>query len=176
MDDLRLTPIMERFILHWGEMGARWGVNRSVAQIHALLYLSPDPLPAETIAEVLSLARSNVSTSLKELQSWNLVKIVHVMGDRRDHFAALADVQETFNAVVEGRKRREIDPTLSLLRDLSIDMEQESTVDPRVQERIQAMLSFLEMMSEWYETMHKLPNERLIQLVKLGNSVTRLLS
>ncbi|MGZ8143940.1 MAG: GbsR/MarR family transcriptional regulator, partial [Methylosarcina sp.] len=98
---MKLTPSMERFILHWGEMGTRWGVNRSVAQVHALLYLSPKPLNAEEIADTLSLARSNVSTSLKELQSWGLIKITHVVvGDRRDHFEALKDVQEMFNLVV----------------------------------------------------------------------------
>lgn len=166
---------MERFILHWGEMGTRWGVNRSVAQIHALLYLSKEPLPAETIAELLSLARSNVSTSLKELQSWELVKIVHVFGDRRDHYTALKDVQETFNAVVEGRKRREIDPTLTLLRDLYAAQQEEDNPDPEMMGRVKNMLEFVEMMVEWYDEMKKLPNPMLIGLAKLGAKVTKLL-
>jgi DNA-binding transcriptional regulator GbsR (MarR family) len=169
---MQLTPAMERFILHWGEMGTRWGINRSVAQIHALLYLSPKPLNAEEIADTLALARSNVSTSLKELQTWGLVKITHVVvGDRRDYFEALKDVQDMFNLVVEGRRQREIDPTLTLLRDLSVEAE----TDAEVKKRICDMLEFLETMTNWYDKLRKLPNPTLMQLVKLGDSVVRLL-
>jgi DNA-binding transcriptional regulator GbsR (MarR family) len=173
---MKLTPSMERFILHWGEMGTRWGVNRSVAQVHALLYLSPRPLNAEEIADTLSLARSNVSTSLKELQSWGLIKITHVVvGDRRDHFEALKDVQEMFNLVVEARRRREIDPTLTLLRDLCIEADRDAETDPEVKKRIADMLNFLEMMTNWYDKLRKLPNDTLMQLVKLGDNVVKLL-
>jgi len=171
---MQLTPLMERFILHWGEMGARWGVNRSVAQVHALLYLSKAPLPAETIAEVLTLARSNVSTSLKELQSWGLISITHVLGDRRDHYTALKEPQEIFNLVVEGRKRREIDPTLTLLRDLHLSLQADQHADLEHQQRIKAMLDFVELMSEWYEDVRKLPNPVLLQLAKLGSKVLKL--
>ena len=171
---MKLTPFMERFILHWGEMGTRWGVNRSVSQIHALLYLSPKPLHAEEIAETLSLARSNVSNSLKELQSWELVKTVHVIGDRRDHFEALKDVQEMFNRVVEGRRRREIEPTLTLLRDLSNEAETDASIDPEMKKQINNMLEFLEIMTNWYDTIRKLPNQTLMQLVKLGDNVVKL--
>ena len=122
---MNLAPVIEKFVLHWGEMGTRWGVSRTVAQIHALLYLSERALHAEEIAETLSVARSNVSTSLKELQGWGLVKMVHVMGDRRDHFMALQDITDLFRVIVEQRKRREIDPTLSLLRECV------NEVDPR---------------------------------------------
>src|SRR5438270_7203126 len=108
-----LTPTMTRFVLHWGEMGTRWGVNRTVAQIHALLFVSPKPLTAEEIAETLSVARSNVSTSLKELQGWGIIRIVHAMGDRRDHFESIKDVWELYRQVMDERKRREIDPTLT---------------------------------------------------------------
>src|SRR5437867_3235988 len=101
----RLSPVVQRFILHWGEMGTRWGVNRTVAQIHALLYVSPRPLPAEEIAETLSVARSNVSTSLRELQSWGIVRVVHVMRDRRDHFESMKDVWEMFQVILGERKR-----------------------------------------------------------------------
>ena len=111
-----LAPTIQKYILHWGEMGTRWGVNRTVAQIHALLFLSNQPLPAEDIAETLAVARSNVSNSLKELQSWGLVRITHLAGDRRDHFVALQDVWEIFRVIVEERKKREIDPTLTVLR------------------------------------------------------------
>ena len=113
---MKLTPVMERYVLHWGEMGARWGTNRSIAQIHALLYLAPQPLPAEEIAETLSIARSNVSTSLRELQSWGLVRVTHNLGDRRDHFESQQDLWQMLTVIVEQRKRREIDPTLTMLR------------------------------------------------------------
>src|SRR5262252_100834 len=110
-----LTPVAQKFILHWGEMGTRWGINRTVAQVHALLFVSPRPLPADEIAQTLSVARSNVSTSLRELQGWRIVRVVHVLGDRRDHFESLKDVWEIFRIVSEERKRREIDPTLRVL-------------------------------------------------------------
>src|SRR3954454_17708138 len=114
---MELTPISQRFILHWGEMGARWGINRTVAQIHALLFLSPKPLDAEEIATTLSVARSNVSNSLRELQSWGIVRVAHVMGDRRDHFESMKDVWEMFRLILDERKKRECDPTLALLRE-----------------------------------------------------------
>src|SRR6476620_703500 len=114
-----LTSAMQDFILHWGEMGSKWGINRTVAQIHALLFLSPKPLNAEEIAETLSVARSNVSNSLKELQGWGIVRVAHVMGDRRDHFETLKDVWEMFRTIAEEQKKRETDQTLHLLRDLS---------------------------------------------------------
>ena len=113
----KLNPVEQKFILHWGEMGTKWGINRTVAQIHALLYISPKPLNAEEISDTLDVARSNVSNSLKELQGWRIVKLVHVMGDKRDHFEALPDVWETFRIVLDERKKREIDPTLEMLRE-----------------------------------------------------------
>ena len=120
---MKLTPVMEKYVLHWGEMGTRWGVNRSIAQIHALLYLSPQPLTAEEIADTLSIARSNVSTSLKELQGFGLVRMTHLLGDRRDHFESIKDVWELYRQVMDERKRREIDPTLTMLRDCMLDAE-----------------------------------------------------
>ena len=112
-----LTPIEQRFILHWGEMGTRWGINRTVAQVHALLFVSPKPLHAEEIANTLTVARSNVSTSLRELQGWGIVRVAHVLGDRRDHFESVKDVWEIFRIVSQERKRREIDPTLRVLQE-----------------------------------------------------------
>src|ERR687895_1391302 len=112
-----LTPVQKKFILHWGEMGTRWGINRTVAQIHALLFLSPRPMHAEDIAATLGVARSNVSTSLRELQNWGIVRVVHVMGDRRDHFESMKDVWEMFRTILDERKRRETDPTLQMLRE-----------------------------------------------------------
>jgi len=162
---------MEKFVLHWGEMGARWGVNRTVAQIHALLYLAPEPLPAEEIAETLAVARSNVSTSLKELQGWNLVKISHVMGDRRDHFVALADTWDMLFTIMEQRKRREIEPTLAVLRQCVLEMEGDRDTPKEVQARIKSMLGFLADLMTWFEQMVKLPRVTLIGLLKLGAKV-----
>lgn len=170
---MAMTPITERFVLHWGEMGARWGMNRSVAQIHGLLYLSSKPLSADEIMAALGLARSNVSNSLKELQSWDLVRVTHIIGDRRDHFVAEQDPQEIFNRIVEGRKRREIDPTLTLLRDLSsVAQDEEPGV---VQERIDQMLEFVDVMTRWYDDVKKLPNPTLLKLAKLGSKIVRML-
>lgn len=170
---MKLTPAMERYVLHWGEMGARWGVNRSVAQIHALLYLTPKPITAEEISETLSIARSNVSTSLKELASWDLVDRVHVMGDRRERFAAEHDTWETLIRVVEGRKRREIDPTLTMLRDCAIEAANDGETDAEVRARIDSMLEFLETLSVWYEQVNKLPRNTLLALVRMGAKVAR---
>jgi DNA-binding transcriptional regulator GbsR (MarR family) len=172
---MKLSPVMERYVLHWGEMGARWGVNRSVAQIHALLFLAPRPLTAEEIADTLTIARSNVSTSLKELQSFNLVSVTHVMGDRRDHFEAEKDVWQIAFRVVEARKRREIDPTLSMLRQCLIDARSEGGDDPLVVERIESMVEFVQASSTWYEEVRRLPQPILVKLLKLGAKVARLI-
>src|SRR5712672_2495983 len=121
----KLSSVQQKFILHWGEMGTRWGINRTVAQIHALLFISPKSLPAEDIAETLAVARSNVSTSLKELQGWGIVKLVHVMGDKRDHFESMKDVWEMFRVVLDERKKREIDPTVAMLRECIAEAEKD---------------------------------------------------
>lgn len=172
---MELTPVMERYVLHWGEMGARWGVNRSVSQIHALLYLAPQPLTAEDIAETLSIARSNVSTSLKELQSWGLVQMVHVMADRRDHFEARKDVWEMVTLIVEERKRREIDPTLTVLRQCVLDAAEDRRTEPEVKQRIQQMLDFLELTGSWYTELKQMPRPMLVRLMKLGGKVAKFL-
>jgi DNA-binding transcriptional regulator GbsR (MarR family) len=168
---MQLSPVMEKFILHWGEMGARWGVNRTVAQIHALLYLAPEPLAAEEIASTLAVARSNVSTSLKELQSWNLVKISHVMGDRRDHFVARADTWEMLLTIMEQRKRREIEPTLAVLRQCVLEMEEERETPKEVRTRIKNMLGFLTDLMTWFDQMVQLPRATLTALLKLGAKI-----
>ncbi|MCP4936568.1 MAG: ArsR family transcriptional regulator [bacterium] len=170
-----MTPIVEKFVLHWGEMGSRWGVNRSVSQIHGLLYLARKPMTAEQICEELNIARSNVSNSLKELQGLGLVHKAHVIGDRRDHFRALKDVQETFNVIVESRKQREIDPTLSILRDLSEEAAREKQTDPHVKQQIGDMLTFVDQMSDWYEDVKKVPNETLMKMVNMGSKIIRLI-
>jgi DNA-binding transcriptional regulator GbsR (MarR family) len=170
-----MDAIVEKFVLHWGEMGSRWGVNRSVAQIHGLLFLTERPLTADEICTELNIARSNVSNSLKELQSWGLVQRVHVLGDRRDHFTALKDVQQTFKAVVEGRKRREIDPTLSVLRDLANEAHEQPQTHRHVRDQIDSTLAFVDRLSDWYEDMRKLPDDVLPKLLAMGSKILRLL-
>jgi DNA-binding transcriptional regulator GbsR (MarR family) len=172
---MNLTPVMEKYILHWGEMGTRWGVNRTVAQIHALLYLSSKPLPAEEIADTLGVARSNVSTSLKELQSWGLVKLVHVMGDRRDHFEALTDLWDSFFAIAEGRKRRELDPTLTVLRNCALECGEDEDTDPEIKRRIEETAKFMETLLAWYEQIKRLPRPVLVRIVKMGGKLEKLL-
>jgi DNA-binding transcriptional regulator GbsR (MarR family) len=165
-----LSPTKERFVMHWGEMGARWGVNRTVAQIHALLYLSEQPLPAEEIAEELGVARSNVSTSLKELMSWRLVQVVHLKGDRRDHFESSKDVWELFRLIVEGRKQREIDPTLAALGKMleDPDLKKESAA---TRARIEDTQQFLKVLTTWTDEMLQLEVSTLTKVMKLGSRI-----
>ncbi|MGI4717726.1 MAG: GbsR/MarR family transcriptional regulator [Janthinobacterium lividum] len=172
---MNLSPTAQKFVLHWGEMGTRWGVNRTVAQIHALLYLAGQPLAADDIAETLGVARSNVSNSLKELQSWKLVRVTHVLGDRRDHFTALHDVWEIFRVILEERKRREIDPTLSVLRACAIEGSQDEALDAATLERMQAVLDFLEMFSATFEDYQRLPPQTLQRMLRMGGKVARFL-
>jgi DNA-binding transcriptional regulator GbsR (MarR family) len=169
-----LAPVARKFVLHWGEMGARWGVSRTVAQIHALLYLAERPLNAEEIAETLEVARSNVSTSLKELQGWNLIKVTHVIGDRRDHYEAIQDITNLFRIIVEERKRREIDPTLALLRECVAEADA-SKAGAHARARIASTLEFLEMLNKWYEDMKGLPYPLLLSLLRMGGRVQRFL-
>src|SRR6476661_10354975 len=145
-----LNPVQQKFILHWGEMGTRWGINRTVAQIHALLYISPKPLNAEEIVDTLSVARSNVSNSLRELQSWGIVKLVHVMGDKRDHFESMKDVWEMFRVVLDERKKREIDPTVAMLRECIAEAEKDGT-DKQTEQRLRDLRAFFETTIAWYE-------------------------
>ncbi len=171
----RLAPLTQQFILHWGEMGTRWGINRTVAQVHALLYLSPKPLHAEAIATTLGVARSNASTSLKELQGWGIVKIVHVLGDRRDHFESMKDVWEMFRIVLDERKRREIDPTLAMLRACVAELDRAKSPDPHTRERLIAMLSFFETMTACYQQARRMPKDAVLKAVKLGGGIQKFL-
>jgi DNA-binding transcriptional regulator GbsR (MarR family) len=172
---VKLTPVMEKFILHWGEMGTRWGINRTVAQIHALLYLSGKPLDAEEISETLSVARSNVSTSLHELQSWGIVKVVHVMGDRRDHFESMQDVWEMFQTILEGRKRREIDPTVAVLKDCLVEAQKGGTQEAETRKRLEAMLQFFDTMTACYAQVRKLPTPAFIKFIQASDKVKKVL-
>lgn len=168
---LPLSPAMERYILHWGEMGSRWGVNRSIAQIHALLYLWDEPLPADVIAESLYVARSNVSNSLRELQSLGLIERRHVMGDRRDHFSAVTDTWKMLLRIAEARKQREIDPTVEVLRACVAEAAEDSATPPRVLARMEQMLRFVVMLSDWYEQMRALPQKTLLRLLSMGSRI-----
>src|SRR5213595_3568016 len=147
----RLAPVEEKFILHWGEMGTKWGINRTVAQVHALLYLAAKPLPADEISTTLSVARSNVSTSLRELQGWGIVRVVHVLGDRRDHFETLKDVWEIFRIVAEERKKREIDPTLRVMDECVQELKANPQGDAYTRERLTDMREFLTAMSGLFD-------------------------
>jgi len=169
-----LSPVAEKFILHWGEMGTRWGINRTVAQIHALLFLAPAPMHAEEIAATLAVARSNVSTSLRELQNWGIVRVIHVMGDRRDHFESMKDVWEMFRVILDERKKRETDPTLHLVREC-VAASRKPGGDPYERERLADMLSFLDDMTRWYEQTRSMPLPVVKKFVKLGDKVARML-
>ncbi|MGB5246812.1 MAG: MarR family transcriptional regulator [Woeseia sp.] len=170
---MQMSPAVEKYVLHWGEMGTRWGTNRTVAQIQALLYLSPQPLRADEIVELLSVARSNVSTSIRELQSYGLVKMTHVLGDRRDYFESLHDVWELFRVIIDQRKQRELNPTLAMLRECATNVDEENDTDPVTKERIRNMLQFVERTSDWYEAMHKVSSSTLTKLMKLGAGITK---
>jgi DNA-binding transcriptional regulator GbsR (MarR family) len=171
-----LPGVIERFVLHWGDMGSEWGVNRSVSQIHALLYLSERPLTAEEIADVLALARSNVSTSLKELLAWNLIRRVPIKGDRRDHFEAETDLWEIVRRIVAGRKEREIDPAVATLQACAKAAESDPSIHPVARKRLQEMLDFVETMDRWYAQMMTVPKPKIAALIRLGTRVVGLLS
>ncbi len=171
---MKITPAVEKFILHWGEMGTRWGINRTVAQIHALLFISPKPLNAEEIAETLGVARSNVSNSLRELQSWGIVKVVHIMGDRRDHFETMKDVWEMFRTVLEERKKREIDPTAEFLRECLTEVNK-SPADTKTKERLKELSDFFESLISVYDQVSKIQTPALLRVVRMGDRVRKVL-
>ncbi|WP_428632311.1 GbsR/MarR family transcriptional regulator [Sphingopyxis sp.] len=170
----RLSPLAQAFVLHFGEMGSRWGINRTVGQIYAMLFLADAPRHAEEISEALSLSRGSVSMGLKELASWNLVQLRHVPGDRRDYYETPRDVWAIFRTLVEERKKREIDPTLTTLRTLLMEPATDAS-DRFAQERIGAMHEQIELLTDWYAEMRRLDNERLLQLLRLGERVVKAL-
>lgn len=170
-----LAPVNQKFILHWGEMGTRWGINRTVAQIHALLFLSDKPLPADEIAQTLGIARSNTSTSLRELQNWGIVRIVHVLGDRRDHFESMKDVFAMFRVIARERKKREIEPTLRVLRDCIEEAGKPKAAAPHTREQLTELLNFFEIAMNAYEKMEKLPTPAILKVAKLGDKALKLL-
>lgn len=171
---MNLPALTQAFVLHFGEMGSRWGINRTVGQIYALLFISSEPLNAEDIVERLGVSRSNVSMGLKELQAWNLVRLQHKPGDRRDYFSTPDDIWQIVRTLVEERKKREIDPTLSLLREVLMQ-EPASPEERHAQARMREMHDLFELLTGWYEDVQKLETERLVQLLTLGSKVQKIL-
>ena len=171
---MNIPPLTQRFVLHFGEMGSRWGINRTVGQIYALLYVASKPLNADEVGEALGFSRSNVSMGLKELQSWELVKLMHQPNDRREYFQAPEDVWAIFRTLATQRRKREIDPTLSMLRDAL--MEQPSVAqDIEAQARMRQMHAFIELMTDWLDDVQKMDSETLASLMKMGSKVQKLL-
>lgn len=170
-----MTPVMKKYILHWGEMGTRWGVNRTVSQIHALLYLASEPLTAEEISDLLSVARSNVSTSIKELQAWGLIMVEPVMGDRRDYFTVKGGTWDMLMTIMEERKKREIEPTLTLLRQCVLEMDGDTKTPDEVKEKISSMLTFVSTLTDWFDQVKNLPKSTLVTLMKMGGTIVKFL-
>jgi DNA-binding transcriptional regulator GbsR (MarR family) len=169
-----LPPLTQRFVLHFGEMGSRWGINRTVGQIYALLYVSPRPLNAEEITESLGLSRSNVSVGLKELESWRLVRLSHQPGDRRDYYSAPEDVWAIFRTLAEERRRREVDPTLSMLRDALLESPGNAD-DQHAQRRMREMHDLIELVTGWFADVQRLEPETLKRLMRMGAKVQKVL-
>jgi DNA-binding transcriptional regulator GbsR (MarR family) len=169
-----LPPLTQQFILHWGEMGTRWGINRTVAQVHALLFLSEKPISAEEIAMTLGIARSNTSTSLRELQNWGIVRVIHLPGDRRDHFTSVQDVYAMFRAIARQRKKREIDPTVHALQELLTETDKPKSTETNVRRRVSELLEFFELLGAAYNRLEKLPTPAVLKLVKMGDKALRL--
>lgn len=171
---MNLPPLIRSFVLHFGEMGSQWGINRTIGQIYALLYLSPKPLCAEEIVEALGISRSNVSISLRELQAWSLLLLRHEPGDRRDFYTTPSDVWQILRILAEERKRREVDPTLGVLRNLIL-AEPETEAERHAQQRMMEMHGLIEELVTWYDDVKRLDSDRLATLLALGSKVTRLL-
>jgi DNA-binding transcriptional regulator GbsR (MarR family) len=170
-----LSPVEQKFVLHWGEMGTRWGINRTVAQIHALLFISEKPLHAEQIVQALGVARSNVSSSLKDLQSWGIVKRVHVLGDARDHYESLKDVWEMFRVVMDERKKREFDPTERLIRECIAEAAKDSGASHYTTQRLRELAEFFETTSAWYGQVRQWSTGALAKFVKAGDKIRKVL-
>ena len=171
----KLSPVQQKFILHWGEMGTRWGINRTVAQIHALLFISEQPLNADDLVHALGVARSNVSNSLKELQGWGIVKRVHVLGDKRDHFESLKDVFEMFRIVIDERKKREIDPTIALLRTCVAEASKDKETDEYTELKLRELADFFDTAAAWYGKVRQWSTPALTRFLKAGDKLRKLL-
>jgi len=168
---MHMSSTMRKFITHWGEMGTKWGINRTVAQIHALLYLSPKPLNAEEITSALKVARSNVSNSLKELLNWGIIKSVHELGDRKEKYESMKNVCEMFRVILEERKKREIDPTLQMIKECVSEIDTKNKEDQYAKERLKGFEEFFETTTQWYDRMKKLPMDKIMNFVKLEGKI-----
>lgn len=173
---MELTPAALKFVLHWGEMGQAWGINRTMAQVHALLFISPEPLDAATISVLLGVSRSNVSTSLRELITWGVVRRVHIIGERRDQFEALKDVMETFRVIMAERKRREMDPTIALLEHCVEEARGNDPSEVYTREQLLKMLEFTRMVTTWYSQIDRLPTPALETLFRGGAKLAKIFS
>lgn len=174
-DRIELSPSIARFVLHWGDLGSQWGVNRSVAQIHALLFISDEPLNAEQIAATLGLARSNVSNSIRELHSWKLIERVPVLGERRDHFTAEADIWEMATRIAKGRKEREIDPAEAALKLCNEEAANDPKISPQARQKLADMLEFVSTMSRWHDEMLSVPKGALMTLIAMGSGIVKVI-
>lgn len=170
-----LSPVSQEFILHWGEMGTRWGINRTVAQIHALLYITREPLNAEQISNTLSVARSNVSTSLRELQGWGIVHTVQRLGDRCEYYTSTADVWEMFRTIARERKRREMDPTIEVIQRCVAQANKSGKEDEHLVSRLSAMLEFFDTATKAYDSIEKVPTSTLVKAARMGDRIWKLL-
>ncbi len=170
---MNIPPLSQQFVLHFGEMGSRWGINRTVGQIYALLYVAIKPLNADEIGEALSFSRSNVSMGLKELQSWSLVKLIHLPKDRREYFQAPDDIWQIFRTLAVERRKREIDPTLSMLRNALLE-KPNGAQDIHAQVRMQQMHEFMEMMTKWLDDIQTMDSDTLVSLMQMGSTVKKL--
>jgi DNA-binding transcriptional regulator GbsR (MarR family) len=173
-NDVELTPAAKKFVLHWGEMGQAWGINRTMAQVHALLFVAPEALDAEEISRLLDVSRSNVSTSLRELITWGIVRRVHIIGDRRDRFEALKDVMETFRVIMAERKRREMDPTIALLEHCVQEAKSGNAADSYTLQQLEKMLEFTRMVTLWYSQIDRLSTPALQRLFRGGAKLAKL--
>jgi len=171
---VELTPAAQKFVLHWGEMGQAWGINRTMAQVHALLFVSPEALDAEEISRLLDVSRSNVSTSLRELITWGVVRRVHIIGDRRDRFEALKDVMETFRVIMAERKRREMDPTIALLENCVEEAKSGDSSEQYTREQLEKMLTFCRMVTGWYSQIDRLSTPSLLRLFQGGAKLAKI--
>jgi DNA-binding transcriptional regulator GbsR (MarR family) len=168
MKNYKLTKVKQDFILHWGQMGVQWGINRTVAQVHALLYLSEEPLHAEAVCEYLNVARSNVSTSLKELQGWGIVHKVSRMGDKKDHFESVQDVWELARIILNERKKREIDPTRQVLQTFVVQAAEDGETSAYTVKRLQEMSSLLQVSGTWFDRINRMPKKAIQALITFG--------
>lgn len=171
---VELTPAAQKFVLHWGEMGQAWGINRTMAQVHALLFVAPEALDAEEISALLAVSRSNVSTSLRELMTWGVVRRVHIIGDRRDRFEALKDVMDTFRVIMAERKRREMDPTIALLEGCVLEANAGDASEQYTREQLEKMLEFCRMVTTWYSQIDRLSTPALLRLFLGGAKLAKL--